>query len=260
MFKDQLNRELILEVFPQRIISLVPSQTELLVDLGLEKNIVGITKYCVHPENLINEKVIVGGTKKVSYKKIKKLKPDLIIGNKEENTKEMVDELEDIAPTYISNIITIDDALNFITDMGVLCNKKKKADYLVDKTKKELNNFRSFMKNKPPVKVVYFIWHRPWMIAGGNNYINEMLKINNFDNVFVGANETYPEIYVEYLNEAHPELILLASEPFPFEDDHIDELRKHVNCEIKIVDGEMFSWYGSRLLKALKYFKELHNN
>ena len=146
IFKDQIHNELILDDYPKRIISLVPSQTELLVDLGLEENIVGITKFCVHPKNLLKEKTIVGGTKKVNYRKVSNLKPDLIIGNKEENTEEMINEFDEIAPVYISNIITIEDLRTFILDIGKICNRKKESTQLIHEIDKGLDNFVEFVK------------------------------------------------------------------------------------------------------------------
>ena len=261
-YKDQLNREIILEEFPKRIISLVPSQTELLVDLGLEKNIVGITKFCIHPEHLLSDKTVVGGTKKVNFKKIINLQPDLIIVNKEENTEEMINELDEIAPVYISNIITIEDSLQFISDIGNLCDKKKESKQLIQEIKKALLDFTEFVKNKPLRKVAYFIWNKPWMVVGSNNYINEILKLNMFENIFGTAPNRYPDVYIEYFSdlspELKPELILLPSEPYPFKKEDIKGLKKHIDCTIKLVDGEMFSWYGSRILKAFDYFKKLH--
>ncbi len=255
--KDQLNREIVIENIPQRIICLVPSHTELLFDLGLEDRIVGITKFCVHPKHFISEKTIVGGTKKVNYKKIKDLLPDLIIANKEENTEYMVSELEDIAPTYVSNINSIENSSEFILDIGKLCDISKKATLLVGDIDTALKNFRKNIEDSPTIKVVYFIWTKPWMVVGGNNYINEILKLNKFENIFDSA-DRYPEIYVEYLSDLNPELILLPSEPFPFKKVHIKELKAHIDTKFLLVDGEMFSWYGSRLLKALPYFETLH--
>jgi len=255
--KDQLNREVILNNYPKRIISLVPSQTELLVDLGLEKNIIGITKFCVHPKYLTLKKTIIGGSKKVNYKKIKRLQPGLIIANKEENTEEIVENTNEIAPTYVSDILTIADSLNFISDISKLCNVEENAQKLVDDISTALTDFKKFIEVSPSRKVAYFIWHKPWMVVGGNNYINEILKLNNFNNIFEGA-DRYPEVYVENLSDLKPDLILLSSEPFPFSDKHIEELKKHVNSKIILVDGEMFSWHGSRLLKGLEYFKSLH--
>ena len=255
--KDQLHREIILEKIPLRIISLVPSHTETLFDLGLGDNIVGITKFCVHPKHLSSEKTIVGGTKKVNYKKIKDLQADLIIANKEENTENMVYELEEIAPTYVSNVFSIGDTLKFILDMGKLCDKLENAKKLVEEIENSLKNFKNNIEEYPARKVVYFIWTKPWMVVGGNNYINEILELNKFENIFDSA-DRYPEIYVEYLSDLNPELILLPSEPFPFKKSHIKELKEHLDAKFLLVDGEMFSWHGSRLLKALPYFESLH--
>jgi len=254
--KDQIHREIVLEKIPLRIISLVPSHTESLFDLGLGDNIVGITKFCVHPEHLSSDKTIVGGTKKVNYKKIKELQADLIITNKEENTENMVYELEDIAPTYVSDVYSIENTLKFILDMGKLCDKSDNAKKLVQDIENAIKKFKNNIKDSPTRKVVYFIWTKPWMVVGGNNYINEILELNKFENIFNSA-DRYPEIYVEYLSDLNPELILLPTEPFPFKKSHIKELKEHVDAKFLLVDGEMFSWHGSRLLKALPYFESL---
>ncbi len=263
-FKDQLNRNLYLDEYPQRIISLVPSQTELLVDLGLEENIVGITKYCVHPTHLKSSKKIVGGTKKVNYKKIAALNPDIIICNKEENTEDIVSELEKHFSVYVSGIVTFNDLFNMVTDFGDIFNNKPIALKLVNKIKLKLESFNNFIKTYPQKKVAYFIWPKPWMVAGGNNYINEILKLNKFENIFESAPDKYLEVYIEYLaglnNDLKPELIILPSEPFHFKEEHIEKLKKYIDCQFILVDGEMFSWYGSRLLKALDYFKGFHKN
>lgn len=262
-FKDQLNRNLYLDDFPHRIISLVPSQTELLVDLGLEENIIGVTKFCVHPEHIRKSKAIVGGTKKVFYKKIERLNPDLIICNKEENTEEIITTLEKKYSIYVSDIVTIEDTFNMILDFGELFNIKPTATKLINTIQSKLNDFSNYI-NKKTLKrrVAYFIWTKPWMVAGGNNYINTMLKINNFENIFENSPDRYLEVYIEYLTNLNydlkPQLILLPSEPFPFKEEHIKQLKKYIDCQFLFVDGEMFSWYGSRIVKALDYFKVLH--
>jgi len=263
-FKDQLNRNLYLDDNPHRIVSLVPSQTELLVDLGLEENIVGITKFCVHPTHLKKSKTIVGGTKKVNYKKIASLNPDIIICNKEENTEEIVSELEKHFSVYVSDIITFKDTFNMIIDFGNIFNSKQMASQLANNIQSKLDDFNSFIKKYPKKKVAYFIWPKPWMVAGGNNYINETLKLNKFENIFESAPDRYLEVYIEYLASLNPdlkpELIILPSEPFYFKEEHVEKLKKFIECQFIFVDGEMFSWYGSRLLKALDYFKELHKS
>lgn len=253
---DQLHRKLLFTKTPQRIISLVPSQTELLVDLGLENSLVGITKFCVHPQHLRKEKTIVGGTKNVHFDRIAELNPDIIICNKEENNQEIVAQCEEVANVYVSDILTVEDNLEFILDMGNVFNKYAEAENLVNEITQKQMDFENFIANLPLKKVVYFIWKDPWMVAGNNNFINELLKLNRFENVFQNI-DRYPEIDISSLQNLDLDLILLSSEPFPFKEKHIKELQQHTSAIIILVDGEYFSWYGSRLVKAFDYFKEL---
>lgn len=255
---DALNRKISLSGIPQRIVSLVPSQTELLVNLGLRKQIVGITKFCVHPEDLRKEKTIVGGTKQVHFDKIKALKPDIILCNKEENTQEMVLELEKIAPVWVSAISTVADCYDMILSLGHIFSKNETASQIVNQIQAESKHFSSFIKNKPTSKVAYLIWKDPYMVAGNDTFINSLLELNNFKNVFFKRDGRYPVVTLEDLNKA--DLILLSSEPFPFHEKHISEIEVVAkNKKILLVDGEYFSWYGSRLVKAFSYFKELHS-
>jgi ABC-type Fe3+-hydroxamate transport system substrate-binding protein len=248
------------ETTPKRIVSLVPSQTELLYDLGLEESIIGITKFCVHPYHLKATKTIVGGTKKVNFDKIIALQPDIIIANKEENTKEIVEELAKICPVWVTDIITIEDNLQMISDFGKLFNKRTEAQKITDKINYARTNFITFMKGKEVKKVAYFIWANPYMVAGNNTFINEMLKLNNFENIYENREERYPEIVEQKMRiQGDPDLVLLSSEPFPFTDEHAFELGRYTHHATTVfVDGEMFSWYGSRLLKAFDYFKNMH--
>ncbi|MBY0486870.1 MAG: helical backbone metal receptor [Flavobacteriaceae bacterium] len=258
--KDQLATLHTFETTPIRIISLVPSQTELLYDLGLEESIVGITKFCVHPFHLKATKTIVGGTKKVNFDKIAALQPDIIIANKEENTKEIVEELAKICPVWVTDIITIEDNLQMISDFGQLFNKRTEAQKIIDKINFAYADFIDFVKDKPSKKVAYFIWANPYMVAGNNTFINEMLKLNNFENIYQNREERYPEIIEQKMRiQGDPDIVFLSSEPFPFSDDHAFELGRYTHHATTIfVDGEMFSWYGSRLLKAFAYFKNMH--
>lgn len=256
---DQLGTIHNFEKTPLRILSLVPSQTELLVDLGLEENIIGITKFCVHPKHLIKEKAIIGGTKNVNFEKIKSLNPDIIIANKEENTHEIVQELSKICPVWVTDIITIKDSLKMIQDFGELFEKQTESQNLTHKIETALTDFELFIENKQSQKVAYFIWANPYMVAGNTNFINELLKLNKFENVFQNQ-ERYPEIEIEKMqSETNVELVLLSSEPFPFKEKHKLEIQKFAKkAKIILVDGELFSWYGSRLLKSFDYFKLLH--
>ncbi len=255
---DALNRELFLSKTPQRIVSLVPSQTELLVDLGLKEQIVGVTKFCVHPENLRNEKKVVGGTKQVNFNKIKTLNPDIILCNKEENTQEMVLELEKIAPVWVSDIKSIEDCTKMILSLGELFDKQDSAIQIAEQIQVEATVFFDFINSKPSLKVAYLIWKNPYMVAGGDTFINTLLELNNFKNIFLNLEGRYPEVTLEELNKA--DLILLSSEPYPFREKHISEMKTVVkNKKILLVDGEYFSWYGSRLIKAFDYFKTLRS-
>lgn len=254
LVRDQLNRKINLLAVPRRIISLVPSQTELLVDLGLKELLAGITKFCVHPEDLKSEITVVGGTKKVHFDKIAALKPHLIICNKEENSLEMISVLEKITPVWVSDIATIDDCLEMIQHLGALLNVSEKAEDIISKIISEKEDFKKFMANKPSKKVSYLIWKNPYMAAGKDTFIHSLLEENNFQNII--AETRYPEISLEQLKEA--DLILLSSEPYPFNEKDVLELREKVNTNVQRVNGEYFSWYGSRLQMAFWYFKTLH--
>ena len=258
---DQLGTIHSFENTPKRIVSLVPSQTELLYDLGLEESIVGITKFCVHPYHLKATKKIVGGTKKVNYDKIRLLEPDIIICNKEENTKEIVEELQKICPVWVTDIYTIDDNFQMISDFGQLFDKRTEARKWNDKLTFALSDFKKFTAAIPAKKVAYFIWKNPYMVAGSGTFIDELLRLNHFQNHFA-TQERYPEIELEKLEQDESlDLVLLSSEPYPFKtEDGYEIVRNTNNSKAILVDGEMFSWYGSRLLKALEYFKFLHKS
>ena len=236
-----------------RIISLVPSQTELLYDLGLEEQVVGITKFCIHPKKWLKEKAIIGGTKNTDFKKIKALRPDLIIANKEENLKEDLEELSKIAPIWVTNIHNLEESLVMIAELGTLTQTENKAAEIIETVRIGFEKLHALSPEKK--KVAYFIWRKPWMAAASDTFIDDLLTKIGFINVF--ENETrYPEFSLEQLKELNPDYIFLSSEPFPFKEKHAIEIRAQLpNCKIKFVDGEFFSWYGSRLILAIDYFK-----
>jgi len=257
--KDQIGREIVLKSAPKRIVSLVPSQTELLCDLALENELVGITRFCTHPIQLKATKTIVGGTKKVDFNKIRDLKPDFILCNKEENTYDFLPELEKIAPTYFSDVNTIQNALDLILSIGAICNRRTESYNLVHKIEFKLNDFKQFIRSKPTRKVAYFIWAKPWMVVGNDTYINEILELNKFNNIYANMSR-YPKIEIDRIrHEGDPDVVILSSEPFPFKDEHAMEISTYTNRSITVFgDGEMFSWPGSRMLLAFEYFKALH--
>lgn len=259
IFTDQLGTAHVFENMPMRIVSLVPSQTELLFDLGLEENIVGITKFCVHPFHLKSTKAIVGGTKKVHLEKITHLQPDIIICNKEENTLEIVESLKEIAPVWVTDIVTIEDNLEMISQFGKLFNKRTEAQKWIDKINFAYHDFKAFIKDKEVQKVAYFIWKNPYMVAGDDTFINELLKLNHFRNIYEKRGR-YPEVIIQKMRiQGDPDIVFLSSEPFPFKDEDAFEIGRFTHhAKTVFVDGEMFSWYGTRIVKAFSYFKKLH--
>jgi ABC-type Fe3+-hydroxamate transport system substrate-binding protein len=255
-YTDQIFHFTILSEAPQRIISLVPSQTELLHTLGLDREVVGITKFCVHPNHWFQTKERVGGTKQINIEKIKTLKPDLILANKEENVKEQIEELAKYFPVWVSDVTDLPSAFEMIQGIGKIINKEKESNDLVAKIQSDFLQCEGFNHYRP--KAAYFIWRDPYMTVGGDTFINQMLKYAGFKNIF--ENKTrYPIVQVSELAALNCELLLLSSEPYPFKQKHIDELKNLLPfTKILLVDGEFFSWYGSRLLHAPAYFRKLY--
>lgn len=243
-----------LHYLPKRIISLVPSLTELLFDLGLEAETVGITRFCVHPTSWFKSKDKIGGTKTLNLEKIKALQPDLIIANKEENVKEQVEALAQDVPVWLTDVNKLQDALKMIEDIGLLTGKSESAQSLINRIDKAFNTLPEIIY---PVNTAYLIWRKPYMTAGGDTFINDILKQCGFRNSFE-AETRYPVINIAQLQVENCKLVLLSSEPYPFKQKHIDELSRLLpGIKIVLVDGEYFSWYGSRLLQAPEYFKQL---
>lgn len=251
--QDQIGNMLRLQAIPKRIISLVPSQTELLYDLGLSNRVVGVTRFCVHPAHWRKKKQIVGGTKQQRTEVIKALKPDLVIANKEENEKSSIEELMDFCPVYVSDVSKIDDALKMIADIGELTDTTSKAREIVEQIEASFLNIKSLENN---LSVAYCIWKDPWMWVGKDTFINDMLSHCGFSNLI--TQDRYPEIEIGTLLNQKPDIIFLSSEPYPFQQKHLESIKSQFNnTEISIVDGEIFSWYGSRLLNAPLYFNLL---
>lgn len=254
---DQMGNKIVLPYSPKRIISLVPSQTELLFDLGLEEEIVGLTKFCVHPAEKVKSKARIGGTKTYHLDKIKALQPDLIIGNKEENDRVQVEQLMQHYPVWMSDVKDLDTALEMIDKLGSVLNREKQSQKLISEIR---DAFSSLPTDYQPLKTAYFIWRKPYMVAGNGTFIHEMMKWAGFENLFSSKNR-YPEVNLNEVQKLKPEVILLPSEPFPFSMKYIGEFEKlFPNAAIKLVDGELFSWYGSRLKKAPSYFMELRKS
>jgi ABC-type Fe3+-hydroxamate transport system substrate-binding protein len=257
-YTDQMGFKVCLNNSPQRIVSLVPSLTELICDLGLENRLVGITKFCVHPENVFNTKTKVGGTKIINFETIRDLNPDIIIANKEENTKDIVIKLKRHFPVWVSDINTLDDATEMIERLGEIFECGEKAAIINQNIIKSFRNFKMLPKHK---KALYLIWRKPWMTVANGTFIDEMLKTCNFTNVVKDKEARYPVIEDDEIRDLKPDYIFLSSEPYPFREKHIDEIRRlSPRSQVILVDGEMFSWYGSRLQKSAAYFESLIHN
>jgi ABC-type Fe3+-hydroxamate transport system substrate-binding protein len=254
IYTDQSGNSITLAFAPQRIVSLVPSQTELLYELELDKEVIGITKYCVHPGQWFRNKTRIGGTKAVHIEQVKALKPHLIIANKEENIKEQIDALAADFPVWISDISNLQQALQMIEAIGTITNTAEKAKPMAVEIKKRFNQL-PFQKNN--IRAAYLIWQNPYMTVGADTFISNMLLYCGFENIF-SDQQRYPTTSVEEIKSRDCELLLLSSEPFPFKQKHIEELQKQLPAtKILLADGEMFSWYGSRLLLAPQYFQSL---
>jgi ABC-type Fe3+-hydroxamate transport system substrate-binding protein len=252
-FSDQTGYTISLDSPPQRIISLVPSQTELLAYLGLTDRVNGITKFCIHPPSWRSTKTIVGGTKKFHFDVIERLRPDLILGNKEENYRDGIETLRERYPVWISDIFTLDDSLAMIESIGLMTETEVQARQCAQ----EIIQKFSGIQKRGGRSVLYLIWREPWMAAGGQTFIDSMLTTLGLKNA-IATRDRYPQLTTGDIKQLSPDLIFLSSEPYPFKEEHVREIR-HLSPSSKIllVDGEMFSWYGSRLRLAPDYFNTL---
>ncbi len=243
--EDQMGREVRLVGTPQRIISLVPSITEYLVDLGLGQKLVGRTRFCTRPHEGLQHVEIIGGTKNFDVEKIRSLRPDLIIGNREENYKEGINELAEFSPVWMSDIVDLDHNYEMMEALGLLTGKAHEASLWIQRVRE---NFRKYYKRYSG-RVLYLIWRKPYMAAGRDTFINHIINYLGFENAVL--QKRYPEIDPYILEQLNPDQVFLSSEPFPFKPKHIEELKSfHPKAITRLVDGEAFSWYGSRLAKV----------
>ena len=256
-FTDQLGSLVEIQFPPKRVISLVPSQTELLFDLGLDSEIVGITKFCIHPAEKVKERTKIGGTKKVNLELIRSLQPDLIIGNKEENTKEDIEALQKEFPVWMSDVCTLEQATEMIRQIGDIFDRQPESAYMNHLIQAGFTDLRElagrYALNK---RAAYLIWKDPYMYAGKNTFIDDILRYAGFNNVVKASR--YPELSLAELKLLAPEVLFLSSEPYPFREKHKEELQSLLpDTRIALVDGEMFSWYGSRLIRSVEYLFHL---
>lgn len=236
-----------------KIISLVPSITETLFDFGFtSKEIIGRTKFCIHPENGVKEISRIGGTKTINIDKINALKPDLIIANKEENEKLQIEELMKNHRVFLTNVSTLEENDIFLRELGKILNKEEISEKIIDEIHAVIHSTPTIPL---PQKTAYLIWKNPYMTIGSDTFIHSVLEQLGFENIFK-SHKRYPIISIDDLRDA--DWIFLSSEPFPFKEKHIDELQQHLpNSKIILADGEAFSWFGSHLKHCGKYFEQL---
>ncbi len=254
---DQIGQTLEFFKTPKRIVSLVPSITYTLYKLGLNEQVVGITRFCKWPEGWKKQKRVVGGTKDFKLDRIAALKPDLILANKEENPKDLVFALQDIAPVYVSDVVDLKTNAAFINDMGIIFDKQQITDKLVGHMTDQANQLKKQLAGQS-YKTAYLIWKNPWMSVGGDTFINQMMQYAGFENVFKDQNR-YPAFEIEALKALQPEIILLSSEPYPFKQAEKMTLQEMFpgTC-ILLVQGEPFTWFGAYPAEAFAYFINLH--
>jgi len=252
---DARGHEVTLDSPPRRLVSLVPSQTELLAHLGLDDAVVGITRFCERPEHWRSEKTIVGGTKEVNVETVRSLEPDLLLANHEENTEEDVAALDDIAPVFVTEVKTVEDALQMIRTVGTLTGTSDRTSTLVGKIISRFESLPAFAS----LRAVYLIWREPYMTVGADTFIHDVMGRGGFENVY-GDQTRYPEVSIEKLAEQDVDVVLCSSEPFPFhqKDKFTADLEEALpDTTVEVVDGQPFSWYGPRLLDTPAYLKAL---
>ncbi|MFZ6658449.1 helical backbone metal receptor [Undibacterium sp. TJN19] len=240
-----------------RIVSLVPSITELLCDLGLAAHIVGRTGFCIHPRQTVQHIAKIGGTKDVNIEKIRQLAPTHLIVNIDENEKPTVDALAEFVPhIVVTHPLQPRDNLALYQLLGAIFNAEAQARQLCDK-------FEAAYAALPRTatvsrKLVYCIWQDPWMTVGRDTYISAMLALIGWQTWLPDhASQRYPVFRWDEEMAQQIDGVLLSTEPYRFTEMHVDALEKQLGKPVQLVDGEMLSWYGSRAIAGLAYLKEL---
>lgn len=254
---DQIGRQLEISKTPRRIVSCVPSITELIADMVGHDSLVGRTKFCVFPKSLQGQVETIGGTKNLNIEKIKALQPDLIIANKEENVQEQVEELFSITTVYVSDVKDMLDNNNMIRDLSLLLNNMEKGEQLINSINNEFQHLKEYTKSNGSTSCLYLIWKNPWMSVGGDTIINSIMNSCGLINVLEN-HLRYPSLSIDQIKVLNPHIVLLSSEPFPFNEQHKGEILEILpQAQVHTVDGTMFSWYGSRMKLAPDYLRSL---
>ena len=241
---DALGRSVELAAPPRRVVSLVPSQTELLADLGLDAEVVGLTRFCVRPAGWKAAKTIVGGTKTVDVGRVRGLAPDLVVANKEENVREQVEAVAAFCPVYVTDVADVAGAVAMVRAVGAAVGRGGAADRIADEV---AAGFAALAAPPRPVRALYLIWRDPWMTVGGDTIVSDVMGRGGLENV-AADRDRYPALTDDEVRALAPDAVLLSSEPYPFATKHLAEVQALVpGARVVLVDGEAFSWYGSRL-------------
>lgn len=245
---------------PRRVVSLVPAQTETLYELGLEQNMIGITNKCVYPYHLIPTKVTVGTPNDFQIEKIEALQPDLIIIDDSFTHKNDIAQLKNIAPVWNSRTEHFDDVLKNIEAYGILFNKRTDAQKWLEKLEYSYKNFLRFVAAKPIRKAAYLVSRTPYIAVGNNPFINEVLALNNFENIYAEREFPFSEVEIRKIRiQGDPDIVFLASGMYDFDEEHAFEIgRSTHHAKTVFVDGDFFSANGVRLFKSFEYFRILH--
>jgi len=240
-----------------RLVSLCPSLTELVFDLGRGDDLVGRTKFCVHPAGRVERVESVGGTKNPKVARIVELAPDLVLLNEEENRREDAEALAAAGVRcHASFPRDVDDTARMVRDVGAALDRRDAAERIASDIERRAARVRESALGAPPVRYAYLIWRNPWMVAGGDTFVTAMLALPGGVNVFAAHEERYPTVTPEQLAAASPDAVLLSSEPFPFKDKHADELAAATGiprARMHFVDGEYLTWHGSRTPGGIDY-------
>ena len=243
---------------PRRIVSLVPSITELLFALGRGDAVIGCTIFCTEPRDGLRGVARIGGEKDPDLDAMRALRPDLVIANVEENKREHVEALRawGIA-VYVTYPRTVVEGIALVRDLGQVIGAGLRGAELADALAGALAAQRARRRGRPAVRVFCPIWRRPWMSIGGDTYIHDMLAECGADNIFGDRSERYPEVTLAEVAAARPGAVLLPDEPYRFRRAHAADFEGHpgiptmASGRVHLVDGKLLSWYGTRIADAL---------
>jgi ABC-type Fe3+-hydroxamate transport system substrate-binding protein len=240
-----------------RVVSLCPSLTELVFDLGLGDSLVGVTEYCVHPAEGVRRVEKVGGTKTPDVARIAALAPDLVLLNEEENRREDAEALTAAGvPCHVSFPRDALETAAMVRDIGAALDSADAAESIARDIEQRRERVLAAARGAREVSWAYLIWRKPWMSVNADTFAHALLSQAGGRNVFASRDERYPVVTPEELAAADPELVLLCSEPFPFEDRHARELSEATGLPLqrfRLADGEYLSWHGSRTPAGIDY-------